>query len=454
MSKAAVEYRLAWRWLLPASHGGELTLKGFSREEETFWQEAESGSPVGRTGKSGKKLIVVNGEGCGVEAMPSQAELVAAQSVALLLNRTQARQWRSRLCASFSQVREYALLPPANPRVVVPLSSVRNALQGLGLHRPGRWLARMALMGARLLAGVGCFAPIRGRVLLIATRSDCFAAKGADLAGLSRHCAMEGMDCALYLGTPDDNRKTVVLPLGGDKPVSILKVAQTQRACASLENEVSALRALSGCALADSVPALLDVVMSGETFSLYQEYRPRLKCTQQQLDEAVVVFLGKLSQLGRQSVPLSRMLGNSIEGGTDVPESVVLACGVLRQRLLTLAESGTEMVLHRTHGDFAPWNCAWTRQGLFVFDWEESREQGLAFGDAFYFSIAPAVLVRPGGSPLVTLHTTLAFAEKVAQRSGVNGDDCRIYLALWLLEQRARSGLYGELMVLLAEEWK
>jgi len=137
----------------------------------------------------------------------------------------------------------------------------------------------------------------------------------------------------------------------------------------------------------------------------------------------------------------------------NLPADVADACCTLCERLQDQAESGERILLHRTHGDFAPWNCAWTSQGLFVFDWEESRENGLALGDAFYYSVAPALLVQRNASAIKTLQTVFGFADQVVEAGGMKLD-IRIYLALWLLPRAGYAKLYGELCVLLAQRWR
>jgi hypothetical protein len=453
MNNALIDYRYAWRWLLPDTPGGTLRLKGFSGEEEKFWREVALPSLGLGMDESGAKLLVVDGANCSEEALPSQSELVDVRTIGIVLNRASARQWRPLLQKAFPMVREYALLPSGNPRVVVPLSSAHHAVIALGLHRPGRLLARLALSLARILVRVGNFALIRGRVLLIATREDNFIPREAVQSGLSMHGDIKNMDYALYLGTPDDNRKTVVLPLGAATPGGILKVAQTPKARASLRNEAEALQVMSGFGLAACVPRLIDLVPSAESLSLYQEYRPRRRVSRQRLEAGVVQFLGEISFLERQFMPLSAVLANLSVADMDLSEPVAHACSALRMHLQALGEQGVDVVLHRVHGDFAPWNCTWTQQGFFVFDWEESRGQGLALSDAFYYTIAPVMLVRPDSSAMATLDAALNFAEKIIASSGVNWNS-QIYLALWLLGRVQQSGLYGELVILLAKGWK
>ncbi len=451
--KTEWDFATSWRWLLPVTTGSAIRLYGFSNEEVPFWRGEFTDLEWKDDGAVADTLLVHVGSGSG-HAMPSASDIRAATLVCIIAGRTRAKHWRIVLQEAFPQVREYGLLPSGNPRVVVPLTSARCAVTALRLHRPGRWIARLGLMLARTLAGLGNFALLRGRVLLLASRSADFIPSGAVEAGLLERTDHRTMDYALYLGTPDDNRKTVVLPIGDSPPGNILKVAATPKARASLNNEALALSEMAKSPLSAFVPRMDGLVSSGSKLTLYQEYRPRRGICQRKLDVAVVAFLGRLMLLGRKSIPLSALL-TSMPANTNQSLSLEadVACRALRERLQLLANSGAEVWVHRTHGDFAPWNCAWTDQGLFVFDWEESREQGLALGDAFYYAIAPALLVQPNANPANTLDTSLRLADRVVEASGVELD-IRVYLALWLLYRAAQADFYGELIVLLERSWR
>jgi hypothetical protein len=349
-------------------------------------------------------------------------------------------------------------LPSGNPRVVVPLTSARHGVMALSLHRPGRRIARLGVMLARTLARFGYLDLLRGRVLLIATKSPGFVPHGAVLAGVPERVGRQVTDYALYLGTPDDNRKTVIMPLGDELPSVILKVAETPRACASLNNEAAALSALSDSLISSFVPRLVDVVTSDAGVTLHQEYRPRLRVSARKFDQSVADFLGQLALVELVTVPLAHYLAHVSESMNEtLPGQVLRACRDLHDRLQNLGESGQAINLHRTHGDFAPWNCAWTDEGLFVFDWEASEARGLALSDAFYYAIAPALLVQSDAKAESTLakalHVGEMLAVKMANDSGVQ-PDARLYLALWLLGRHDKAGLYGELLVLLARSWR
>ena len=430
-----------------------MRLSGFDESETGFWLQAypdlfkinsldepadmlllrSSASPVPADAQhwvAGARVVVIDAEGAAVS------------------------EWRKHLKASLPLVREYALLPAQNPRVVVPLTNRQHAVAALTVHRPGRRLARWGVGLARLLARIGSYRLLRRRVLIIATRGDETLPQGARLSGLLPGTREAIDDFALYLGTPDDNRKTVVLPLGAAQAQVLLKVASSARARDAVRNEAAALGALAMTPLAAQVPRLHRLVDSDSVVTLHQEYRPRTRCQAGVEAHAVVGFLRQLAEVDAHFEPLAKVLERlpkrKAAGLTDEVEA---ACVALEGNLQALADSEISVRLQRVHGDFAPWNCAWTDKGLFVYDWEESKADGLALGDAFYYSIAPALLVKRNPNPLKTLQAALRFADKVIEASGIELDS-RVYLALWLLGRPDKTGLYGELIVLLERNWR
>jgi hypothetical protein len=78
-------------------------------------------------------------------------------------------------------------------------------------------------------------------------------------------------------------------------------------------------------------------------------------------------------------------------------------------------------------------------------------------GDAFYYAIAPALLLQRNANAETilakVLHVGEMLAKKMANVSGVLPDP-KLYLALWLLGRQDKTGLYGELLVLLARSWR
>jgi len=453
MLVGTLSFRFGWRWLLPVQIGSICRLYGFSAEEEQFWMRALPDLIWSSSG-AGAEVLLVEADHCVRGSTPSNEEIKSARVVCVVASRLYARRWHAVLKDSFERIQEYGLLPSSRPRVVVPLASSQQAVTALGLHRPGRWTARLVLRIARALAGVGSLAMLRGRVLIIATQGPDLVPRGATQANLMSRRDANAMDFALYLGTADDNRKTIVLPMGTSAPHTILKVAETQQARCALQSEAAALAALASSHIKRYVPKLQGLVVGKDALTLFQEYRQRRQVDQSQMDTAVISFLGQLSLLNRQTMPVSTLLDAvPSDAVVRLPDEVEPAWRALRANLQLLAESGAELWVHRTHGDFAPWNCAWTDQGLFVYDWEESGDAGLALGDAFYYAISLPLLLQRKVVAAKTLQAALRLADKVAEASGM-ALDSRPYLALWLLGRVGKADLYDELIVLLERCWR
>lgn len=481
-----LDYRFGWRWLLPYAPGQKLFLGGFDKAEQAFWYGAVVSAKWVQEPKQAVGWIInIDGVSSGELEELIATHLSAVQWVVFAGPGKAVRRLRRRLAFKFSAIREYGLLPATNPRLVIPFHKTRHTLLALALHRPGRWTARLVVWLAAMLARFGVYFPLRHRVLLVASHTPSLQPIGALLAGVSDYLSGEGLDFALYLGTPDDNRKTVVLPLKRVTPAVLIKIGESIQARQALLNEANALAFLgnpspqassfsqvafgrresngqSGSVvltdhlhnhpLAGQVPQMMGLVENGHGVALYQEYRARLKVRSIVLTDAVVDFLAQLSTIDRRSRPLQQVLDKlTFAGYCDLAggeESSI--CSIWRW-LQRRSEEGAVVHEHRCHGDCAPWNCSWTAQGLFVFDWEESKPQALAFGDAFYFVLAPALHVVGKKNHADLMQKALSLAEQVAKLSGMSRANVRVHFALWLLVKQATHPGYGQFMDYLAE---
>jgi hypothetical protein len=174
-SSSFLDYRFGWRWLLPVCDGDQTVSVGLGADEQQWWAQK-------------LKLVSSRDEGfIGCLISLDNATPVEIVNSIINANPHWLCAWGSgssvnRLRSSlhgFGSVREYALLPAGKPRVVVPLSSPKNAVAGLRLHRPGRWLARVGLIVARGFARLGYYGLLRRSVLLIATREKGAVPQGA-----------------------------------------------------------------------------------------------------------------------------------------------------------------------------------------------------------------------------------------------------------------------------------
>jgi hypothetical protein len=286
-------------------------------------------------------------------------------------------------------------------------------------------------------------------VLYIATRDANALPIGAERCGFRGNGT--DVEFALYLGTPEPGRKTVILPLSSGAPEVIIKVAGTPESRRMLQREIDALSTLAEMGIADQVPRCVRVHHGADMLVLYQQYRARRRCSGALLERAAVSFLGRLAKMHCRRIRLEDDLGALpvARGNGAGPAAAMLA---LLQRH---GASGAHVFRHFTHGDFAPWNCAWTDAGFFAFDWERAHDQGLAFEDAFYYRIAPAKLMGTRLSAEEIVHSAIALAVQVARTSGLENADPRLHFGLWLHAQHAAepTPFHEALLAALARTW-
>jgi len=431
-----LDYRYAWRWLLPITDGQIVALIGFSDEERAFWRQSLPEAIISDDPATAPVWLVQ-------DTLPRHRLLPdTLQTLGVIGSRPVMAAWRAWLAGRFATVQDYGLLPTGRPRVVIPLGAPAAARQSLALHRPGRRLARLAVWGAGQLTRLGWDAPLRGRGLCIAMRTGPAIPQGARAAGLVVDGPAAPTAYALCLGNPESNRKTVVLPLGGSEPV-ILKAGETPAARAALRREASVLQALSQSTLAGQAPRLLKVSDTGRQLTLHQEYRPRLAMREGRLETAALGFLAGLSRLGRESRPLAAVLKTLPEPAqAALSPSAGAAYARVRAALAMQAAAGAMIVGHRSHGDFAPWNCAWTAQGFFVYDWEVSQAWDMALGDAFYYVIGPFLLVRNSAKVEQAHRRAIALGRRLVAQAGLAGVEVEGYFLLWAVKSLA---VYPEL---------
>lgn len=453
MASIVLDYHFGWRWLLPAVDGDRIFCVGLTADEKQWWAQMQLPWVITDKDDHADGLLVAL-DRVDTESIVDHTNSVLPHWVCAYGFGEEVSQFRSKL-RGFAIVREYALLPGSNPRVVVPLSSPRSVERGLRLHRPGRWMVRLGLLVARGLARLGYYGLLRRRVLLVASRESVAMPQGLVQGDLPVLIPSTPSDFVLYLGTADDNRKTVVLPLADTPPMVILKVAESTKACKALENESQALIAMSQTSLAERVPKLIGLKKTSGGLTLMQEYREQRSISQSHLNAAVKDFLVGMSGIGCEQVPIEEWFPIYQDHVfAELTAEVRAAAVILRKRLEDFAENDGLVWVHRCHGDLAPWNCAWSDKGLFVFDWEESREKDLGFGDAFYYSISPYVHVHKEPDVKKVLVKTLHFAGDMASQSGLDKVDVRVYLALWLIARVNLANLYGELLVFLERDWR
>lgn len=436
-----LDYYFGWRWLFPLQTKGDICLLGFDEEESSFWKSNLTPTTITNNPDQAATWIV-NADSLDSTTMPNCSVSEKVSTICVVGSGSKINNWRSDLKkSSFVDSHEYSLLPHANPRVVVPLGSRNHALQGLSLHRPGRRIAQLGILLARFLVVIGVYAPLRRRVLLIASKIPDSVPVGALQARVPEHISIKVLNYTLYLGTPDYNRKTVVLPLGEGIPDTILKSGSSPLALLALLNENLALSAMQETPLCGNVPSLKGVVNDQYGITLYQEYRVRIPRNFKALKPNILEFLSGLSRIDRRERPLNEYLESKIDLDS-IPAPI-------KNWLVSRAQQGKAFCEHRGHGDFAPWNVAWSSKGLFVYDWEESRSDMPAFWDCFYYVAAPALRIQKQPDPASIATKCIDFAEQIASVSELEHLDVTCHFVLWCLNRITVDPFYEQMLATL-----
>lgn len=331
------------------------------------------------------------------------------------------------------KVWQFALVPGSAPRVLLPLASAIAFRRALRMHRPGRLLGRLGTSLLYLLALKDLHRPFLRKVLCIVLPSDSAVPQGLLQSGLSPADIGEG-EVALYISSEDRPQRIVVLPLGQGEPLRVVKQANSPDAVASLRAERAALAELSGSSIGDCIPEVLHWQESdpaGEYAALHMTYHERRRTSAPRLRSAANRFLRGLAAIDRVCSEVGPWLQRHASQGSPDP-----AWTRLRRALEAQDPKRHQLILHRTHGDFSPWNISMTQGGLLVYDWEMSRVQGLALSDAYHFVVAPHYLLNGLCHPRRVLRRAIAWASPLGRAQGLGQKEQMMHLGAWLLAHR------------------
>lgn len=352
------------------------------------------------------------------------------------------------LRAGFTSLRHYAALPQGNPRVFLPTWSRRVRARGLAFHAPASRRARWLMAGARLLNWVGVRRHLSQGGVLFAERGAGPRQKPELTSWLSKRLGFAVMDLIVCAGSDSPRRKITALAVTeASSEAAIIKLADTPQGAEAIRQESVALEALSDSPVAADVPELLFEDVCQEYTVQAQSVGSGRPCSQRAaLGERHLDFLAELARLGRTVVPLGetphfRSLAQALRKAdlSAWPHRV----GECARRCVSGALGEHRVMCHRTHGDFVPWNIKQARTRFFVFDWEESRRDGLALTDVFHFIYRQAALVGPWRGSGRVAECLRDAATHLARRAGYGQLDLGAILRAWLVhEYLARPSRY------------
>jgi len=271
----------------------------------------------------------------------------------------------------------FAALPsPAAARLLVPLSPRDVATSALLRYRrlrsPGVNLGRWALAAAiRLGPAEGRFR--RRRVVAIRVPD----ASETPVARVLR-ALFDRDDLRYAVGVPavGPSRKPVLHvfdPTG--EPVAYVKIGWNEAMRRWVRNEAAALRRLETTTRAlVRAPRLLGVASVGDLEATAVEPLPGdVRRHRPTRPPPAIPYLRELAALG---VPgrgdwAGYLTGLRARALAALPAHVTDAA---LERLDRVA-AGVEAPLGFAHGDWVPWNMAWRRRELHLFDWEHARDE-------------------------------------------------------------------------------
>jgi hypothetical protein len=342
--------------------------------------------------------------------------------------------------AGFKHMRQYAALPSGKPKLFIPLATRLARSRALRFHIPGSLKARMGLLLARSLSSLGMSHHLSRRLIRLHARDKSAFDKGGLLEWISRRLGCTFQNLVLYSGSGQIHTKITALAIAdrGENDV-VVRIADCQNGVEAVKRESEALRTIHGSGLSGQAPRPLAEGWWNNYYLLAQEGRLTSANRQEgRLTERHLEFLRKLSYLGTKILPFgeTRHWRELKEWSkSDLSADIPTPLGRILNRVLSGDMAAKSMVLHRNHGDFAPWNIKTGNNRLFVYDWEESRPDGLALTDAFHFLFCQASLVGPWPGAAQMVLRLYGETEALCRPEGPALSDRGTYLQIWILKE-------------------
>ena len=339
--------------------------------------------------------------------------------------------------AGFRNCKQYAGLPPHQPRLYLPLESARLRAKGLSFHKPGSLKAKLALSLAKFMSRFGVKSHLmKNTISLYTAEEDVFSAGGI-INWISKQVGYEIVDLVVYCGSESERRKITALAIAKDgNDDVVVKIADTQSGVEAIKQETEALRDIAKSPLADYAP---EVIAEGACGSYYLQIQEKLSTGGSQastLTDAHIDFLKELSRISRRECLLRetsiwQKLRDRLEKHDTVPSEVA---SVVRY-VFSEEVANTKVCSHRSHGDFAPWNISMRSGSCLVYDWEDSLGDAMAFSDLFHFVYRQAALVGPWPGGWSIVGQVSEYVVRLAERSGVSADNIELSLSVWSLHE-------------------
>lgn len=333
---------------------------------------------------------------------------------------------------------EFLLVPNATrPVLLVPRRPRRAAAAALRHYKASaagrrRLLFRGLALGAQL--GLGDVLPNRITVDSAGTGPD------ADVVAYLRGVLGREVLVSLRIGPPRANRKPVLELLSpGGEVLGFAKVGITGLTRQLVRTEAAALGVLGSAGLTRlRVPRLLSHGQWGEHEVMVQTpLSGSSRAVSRAMLTSAMAELATVAGVTTQQVALSRYwhgLRSRLQACAREPAAALLQ---VMDDLQATAES-TSLAFGSWHGDWTPWNMAFSSDQVLVWDWERF-ESGVPVGyDAVHYQLQGAVERNDAGGARAAAEAALFTAPMTLGPLGVRPGYAVFVAALYLIEIATR----------------
>ena len=398
-NKPSIDERQAsWKVLLPVKPESKLLAIGV--DEGILCSLRRSFGCVDTLSSEGRRydIIVLDCRSINRSNLRVPDSCAGIETVIVCINAD--RQIKKKLKASgYCYVSHYAGLPAAKPRVYIPLNTGRLRTKGLSFHSPGSLKARSNLLIAKTLSRLGFKFHLTRNTVSIFFASEKISGGNNLTDWISEKVGYGVSDLVVYAGSESERRKITALAVaenGGEDVV--VKIADSAAGAEAIRQESDVLRDIGKTTLKGYVPKLISEGFYEKYYIQIQETLSSGGCQISSLTDMHLDFLSELSKVGRRTYLLKetsawQKIKCQIQD-IDIDDLPIEVANVANY-ILSDKIANMEICCHRIHGDFAPWNIRIKKNKLFVFDWEDSIENGLIVTDIFHFIVRQAMLVGP-----------------------------------------------------------
>lgn len=342
---------------------------------------------------------------------------------------------RSAACRAADEV--LLVLPESRrPKLIVPAGRHAGAAAIRRYGQPGSLKTRVATRALATLVASG-LGPMLGDRLAISRPDETLTIESA-LATL----VGQPVEISLHLGAARANRKPVLqLLTKAGETIGFAKIGINPLTKDLVTGEQAALVKLSTAKLTTmTVPKVL---ASGSWQDLEILVLSPLPVWERRRPLTDAVLAEALAELARSSGTSTASLAGSsywhqltvrLEQAGDGPDHDGLAA--LIKRLGSLAGT-SKMTFGCWHGDLTPWNLAYTRAGLAVWDWERFTTDVPIGFDALHYWLNERV-VRPSNDPVRAARDCVASAPRLLDGFGVRADQAKLTALAYLADLSVR----------------